>query len=251
MIAAGGFADLEKLATAREAGDFVCGDGLVQASKALRDRVFGGLVQGPWRPVRVGEVDGDVPADADRVFKMRLFQELGDAVECEDGVRIDADEHVDMGDVSIEGQEGSHGTEEVRREIHDGSTCTDVEVVQERPDEEEPVPLSLVLLFDDAKVWHSCVETLLNHNVHTGIVPCRVCILYRFSKTWASQDIFQKIVSCRFLHASAPHSTIADYHDSSPVLVDVDLADKGVQRPQAFFSCFIIARQKHHHTFGT
>lgn len=251
MVAAGGFADLEELAAAGEAGDFVCGDGLVQASEALRDRVLGGLIQGPWRPVRIGEIDGDVAADSHGVFEMRLFQELGDAVGCKDCVGIDADEHVDMGDIGIEGQEGSHGTKELRRDVHDGSTRTDVELVQERPDEEESIPFPLVLLFDDAKVWHSCIETLLNHNVHTGIVPGRVRILYKFPRTRASQDIFQKVIGCRFLHASGADSTVTDDHDSCLVLIDVDLADKGVQRPQAFFSAFVIARQQHHQAFGT
>lgn len=44
VIPACGFTDLEQLATAGETGDFVCGNRLVQTAKALRNRIFGGLV---------------------------------------------------------------------------------------------------------------------------------------------------------------------------------------------------------------
>lgn len=250
VVAARLLADLEQLAAARQTGDLVGDDGLVQPAQALRDGVLGRLVQAPDVPVALLEVDGHVAAHAHGAGEVALLQQLRDAVILKDGVGVHADQVRDVVDAGVVAQEQGHLGEEGRAEEHLRLLGPHVELVQERAQCDQPVALALVLVLDDAEVRRALVRPLLDRHVHGLLVPRRVRLLDHLALRLLRQDVVQQVLRRRLLHARPAHPPVADDHDGSLVLLQVLLRHQRVERLGALVKVLVVAGEQQHERLG-
>lgn len=122
--------------------------------------------------------------------------------------------------------------------------------MEERPDNDETVPLALVPLFDDAVVWNALVEALGNLKVHLSAVPRSVGILDLLVVCKVDKDILEEVVGRCLLHAGTANPPVADDHDAPLVVLDADLVNKRVERFGALLKGLVIARHNHDQVLG-